>query len=241
MDDHYRQDGFMTRSTTQHHGKDEPTITSPTDALPIACRLGDRELALRSETLRRELFALADRRRELPDGYAFQFAGSDDLMAKVNAFVATERRCCSFFRIELVFEPGLGPIWLHLSGPEGVKRFVEDTFDNERVFTGRAECLERPRPATGRCSEARATRLIENGRAIGPAIGAPSVPKRDPGRSNGSQELEATDTQPSGISGPQPIPGTTEPPPPGRSRHRADRRTAPGRAACRPAGPSCGR
>ena len=111
------------------HTYDDRWPKSATNALPIACSLDDRELALRSETVRRDLFALAEDRRELPDGYAFRFGGSDDLVAKVNAFVATERRCCSFFHIEVAFEPGLGPIWLRLTGPEGVKRFVDETFD----------------------------------------------------------------------------------------------------------------
>ncbi len=128
MDDNGRTGEFAAELAIKRI-HDDRSPQSATNALPIACSLDDRELALRSETVRRDLFALAEDRRELPDGYAFRFVGSDDIMAKVNAFVATERRCCSFFHIEVAFEPGLGPIWLRLTGPEGVKRFVDETFD----------------------------------------------------------------------------------------------------------------
>jgi rhodanese-related sulfurtransferase len=101
------------------------------EGLPIACSLEAGELAKRSEELRRELFDRAEERRELSDGYAYRFAGSDAFTEKLLAFAAAERTCCSFFRIELAFEPGLGPIWLTLRGPGGVKDFIRQTFAGE--------------------------------------------------------------------------------------------------------------
>jgi len=71
--------------------------------------------------------------RELADGYAFRFAGDDRWKALLFDFVNAERTCCTFFKIELSFEPGLGPIWLRLTGPEGTKRFIEETFLSDRV------------------------------------------------------------------------------------------------------------
>jgi hypothetical protein len=98
------------------------------EELPVACGLGEAELAARSEELRRDLFAAAEETRELPDGYAFRFPVAAEWVAKLLAFVEAERRCCSFFRIELVFEPNLGPIWLRLTGPEGTKTFIGQAF-----------------------------------------------------------------------------------------------------------------
>ena len=43
-------------------------------------------------------------------------------------FVTAERRCCGFFRIELAFEPGLGPVSLALRGPDGTKAFITEAF-----------------------------------------------------------------------------------------------------------------
>ena len=100
----------------------------PNRQLTIACNLSERELALRGETLRRDVFALAEETRELEDGFAYRFANSADWIAKLIEFATTERQCCSFFQIELVFEPGLGPIWLRLRGPAGVKQFIRQSF-----------------------------------------------------------------------------------------------------------------
>jgi hypothetical protein len=99
-----------------------------TSMLPVACSLGERELAERGQALGRDLFAHAERVEELPDGFAWRFAGDGDWHAKLIEFAASERRCCSFFRIELAFEPGLGPVWLRLTGPAGAKEFAHVSF-----------------------------------------------------------------------------------------------------------------
>ncbi len=93
----------------------------------IACSLGEEELRQR-QAVARDLFALAQHVDELPDGYAWRFPGEGDWQARLLDFVAAERRCCGFFRIELVFEPGLGPVVLSLRGPPGTKAFIEETF-----------------------------------------------------------------------------------------------------------------
>jgi hypothetical protein len=95
----------------------------------MTCNLSEWELAERSEALQRELFPLAEAIVELEDGYAYRFADAADWPATLIEFAMTERRCCSFFRIEIVFEPGLGPIWLRLRGPAGTKDFIRKTFN----------------------------------------------------------------------------------------------------------------
>lgn len=106
----------------------ETTIRDPA-ALPIACSLGAGDLASRGEWLRRDLCAAAEERREPPDGGAYRFPGTDASRDKLLAFAAAERTCCPFFRIEVAFEPGRGPIWLTLRGPEGIKDVIRQTFD----------------------------------------------------------------------------------------------------------------
>jgi len=66
--------------------------------------------------------------RELPDGYALRFPGTDEWLRRLAEFVAAERRCCPFFAFTLQFEPDHGPIWLSLRGPEGVKEIVASEF-----------------------------------------------------------------------------------------------------------------
>ena len=100
--------------------------TTTADSGVIACSLSEGDLERRRRDLARDLFAFAERVEELEDGYAWRFPGDGGWHAKLLDFAAVERRCCSFFRIELTFEPGLGPVWLRLRGPDGTKAFVRD-------------------------------------------------------------------------------------------------------------------
>jgi hypothetical protein len=94
----------------------------------VACLLSEQELAKRSQELARDLFTAAEQIGELPDGYTWRFPGEGTWHAKLLDVVAAERRCCAFFRIELAFEPGLGPVWLTLRGPDGTKSFISKAF-----------------------------------------------------------------------------------------------------------------
>lgn len=102
--------------------------------LPVACSLDAGDLATRGERLRDGLFAAAEERRDLADGYAWRFPGTDEFATTLLAFAASERTCCSFFQIELAFAPGQGPIWLTLRGSDGAKDFIRRLFD--RIETG---------------------------------------------------------------------------------------------------------
>ena len=97
--------------------------TSVTD-LPIACSLPGEAQIARGEVIAEDLFAGADQVDELPDGYAFRFAVTEDRIDRLARFIAAERRCCPFFTFKLVFEPAEGPVWLRLRGPDGVKEFI---------------------------------------------------------------------------------------------------------------------
>lgn len=94
----------------------------------VACSLSEEELARRSREVSRDLFVFAEQVEELSDGFRWRFPGDGAWHAKLLDFVAAERRCCGFFRIELTFEPGLGPVTLALRGPVGTKAFITETF-----------------------------------------------------------------------------------------------------------------
>jgi hypothetical protein len=92
--------------------------------VPIACTLTGEDLQRRSEEVARLFSEGRQEVRPLPDGYAVRFPGEEVWASRLFAFIAEERACCPFFTFELVFEPGLGPIWLHLRGPAGTGEFV---------------------------------------------------------------------------------------------------------------------
>lgn len=66
--------------------------------------------------------------QELPDGYAFRLP--DDAKTIVNAaeFITYEKRCCPFFKFNLEIESNSQPVWLKLTGQEGVKQFLKTEF-----------------------------------------------------------------------------------------------------------------
>ena len=73
-----------------------------------------------------DLFCNVHQVVESSDGYALRLAWNEEFAAKLISFITTERRCCPFLKFELSLEPGDGPAWLTIRGPEGTKEFVKD-------------------------------------------------------------------------------------------------------------------
>lgn len=90
---------------------------------PIACLLTGAELTERGDEVG-DLFKAVEQVRELADGYAFRFSGSDEAATRLLEFMLAERRCCPFFTFELVFEPNAGSMWVQLRGSSAIKDFV---------------------------------------------------------------------------------------------------------------------
>jgi hypothetical protein len=85
-------------------------------AIPAAERPAHHELICRL------MYQVVEETRELPDGLEFRFAaGEYDAVVR---FVARERLCCPFLRFTLDVAPERGPLWLRLTGAEGVKDFI---------------------------------------------------------------------------------------------------------------------
>jgi hypothetical protein len=98
------------------------------DGEVIACLLSEREAAIRGEELAAGLFAQVAEVVELPDGYAFRFAGGESELTGLLELIVAERRCCPFLTFELAFEPHGGPLWLRMRGSPRVKAFIAETF-----------------------------------------------------------------------------------------------------------------
>jgi hypothetical protein len=62
--------------------------------------------------------------RELEEGYAFQHPV--ELLEDTATFMNLERLCCPFFRFTLVLEEESRGLWLHLTGPAGVKQMLRE-------------------------------------------------------------------------------------------------------------------
>ena len=72
----------------------------------------------------KELFSQIQEFRELDDGYEFRF--TSDAIVKLAQFIALEKLCCPFLNFVLEVEGESGPVWLRLTGRDGVKAFIRE-------------------------------------------------------------------------------------------------------------------
>jgi hypothetical protein len=106
------------------------TTTSPSarKQSPFYCN----RLALTPEVRKRhfeelgpKLRSLRKSVRELDNGYEFEFPGDPATYQLLAEWAIQERLCCPFFDINLQLEPEGGPLWLRLSGRQGIKEFIK--------------------------------------------------------------------------------------------------------------------
>ncbi|HEY6304864.1 MAG TPA: hypothetical protein VI488_00220 [Candidatus Angelobacter sp.] len=78
----------------------------------------------RKEELGKALHSLRRSIREISDGYEFELPNDPSTIHLAAEWASLERLCCPFFEIDLRLEREAGPLWLRLSGREGVKAFI---------------------------------------------------------------------------------------------------------------------
>ena len=106
-----------------------PESKSMTDP-PIACNLLGLTAAerLRQQELHKQLFSRPETVRELANGYAVGLPGTKENILAIAEFISLERVCCSFFRFDLEVGRQKEPVWLRITGGEGVKEFLKAQF-----------------------------------------------------------------------------------------------------------------
>ncbi len=94
---------------------------------PIACNLNALDMGQRRrhQSLTLQLCATAQEARELPDGYSFRIPSDEATIQMTAEWITLERRCCPFIAFGLEVGPEGGPLWLNLTGREGVKPFLK--------------------------------------------------------------------------------------------------------------------
>lgn len=78
--------------------------------------------------LREKLESAIEETQELESGYAFRLRQRVVSLVEVARWVEKERKCCPFFDFEITAEREGGPVWLKISGMEGVKAFLRMEF-----------------------------------------------------------------------------------------------------------------
>jgi hypothetical protein len=90
----------------------------------LSCRLTTPELQKRKQTVIASLKQQILDKKELKDGYAFKFPGTDNVLDEFTEFIKTERECCDFFTFGLSISGDKSEAWLELTGVDGVKDFI---------------------------------------------------------------------------------------------------------------------
>jgi hypothetical protein len=101
-------------------------VTEPDSETPLACNLAALDANSRSAHIDNAAHLLNDvaqERQESREGFSFRFNADD--YPRIVDFVANERLCCPFFRFTLEVSPAQGPIWLHITGPDGAKSLLQ--------------------------------------------------------------------------------------------------------------------
>jgi hypothetical protein len=108
------------------------TTPSPKHESPFACvesALSPAERKQHFEEYGPKLRARLERIHELPNGYEFAFAPDAETYRMLSTWMFQERLCCPFFDLDLRIDREGGPIWLGLTGRQGVKEFIAAEFD----------------------------------------------------------------------------------------------------------------
>ena len=95
---------------------------------PLACDLSalNEEARAEHQRISEDVLGSVSEIRERPDGYAFRLPTETEAIQAAATFIARERLCCPFFDFTLEVERAHGPVWLSVSGREGVKQYIED-------------------------------------------------------------------------------------------------------------------
>jgi len=107
--------------------------TDSNETPTLACDLTAIPAEVREEHVMTapQLFASAREVLELPNGFAIRFLNEPGRFMAIAKFIENERLCCPFFNFGLELEPENGPLWLRLTGEEGVKEILQTTlFEN---------------------------------------------------------------------------------------------------------------
>ena len=101
-----------------------------TEQTGFYCNMGALTSAERAryKVLAEKLKAANVERKEEASGYAFRINTVEASLVDVAEWVNFEKKCCPFFDFEITLQREGGPLWLKVSGREGVKAFISDEF-----------------------------------------------------------------------------------------------------------------
>ena len=96
--------------------------------LPVACALTEAEMRERREMILDPLRRAALDVSPLPDGSAYRFEATSEILAQLARLVDLERQCCAFLTFRIIVEAGRQAICLEITGPPEANAVIADFF-----------------------------------------------------------------------------------------------------------------
>lgn len=104
--------------------QESPVIKAQNKSDIMSCTLSSPELLERKSTVLASLKEKVLLKKELHNGFAYKFEGSDLVLNELTEFIKSERECCSFFVFNISISGDKSEAWLELTGPEGTKDVI---------------------------------------------------------------------------------------------------------------------
>lgn len=132
----------MAQQKSAERNKTQPQQVSKTSMennkeyeAPFMCMLGalDAKQRARHQELSKQLHNGIQEVKELPNGYAFRLPADSSTILSMAEWVTLERLCCPFFTFALEIEGEGKPLWLRMTGREGVKEFMQSELGIEKA------------------------------------------------------------------------------------------------------------
>lgn len=98
--------------------------TAKNESTGMSCKLTTPELNKWKETVIASLKQQIIEKKELKNGFAYKFLGTDKVLDELTEFVKIEREFCNFFTFGISISGDKSEEWLELAGAEGVKEFI---------------------------------------------------------------------------------------------------------------------
>jgi len=104
-----------------------PSPTTPELRSPFRCDMSAIDPTQRKQHIATAIavFRAVEAIHELPNGYAFRLPNEATVLRQTAEFIVREKLCCPFFGFGVEVEPEGGPLWLRLTGEEGIKPFIQ--------------------------------------------------------------------------------------------------------------------
>ena len=99
---------------------------------PVACEPHGVPVDKRERWLKvgPEVYNAVDLVKELSNGYSLRLPNDQAMLILLAEYVSLDRLCCGFVNWNIEVERAGGPVWLHLTGGQGVKEYFKIAFES---------------------------------------------------------------------------------------------------------------